>query len=111
MTTSTTITAPTVVKTKLRRRINWQKQAVAYIFLLPALLVFTLVTWYPILNTILYSFQKSQSRRCSRLGGVLKLCPHVWESCFLYGLGKYPGLCIIEPGHGSNGADCTGTHH
>jgi multiple sugar transport system permease protein len=64
MTTSTTITAPTVVKTKLRRRINWQKQAVAYIFLLPALLVFTLVTWYPILNTILYSFQKVN------LGGV-----------------------------------------
>jgi multiple sugar transport system permease protein len=26
--------------------------------LLPALIVFTLVTWYPILNTILYSFQK-----------------------------------------------------
>jgi multiple sugar transport system permease protein len=30
----------------------------AYLFLLPALAIFTLVTWYPILNTILYSFQK-----------------------------------------------------
>jgi ABC-type sugar transport systems, permease components len=53
-----TMTAPTLVKTAARRRINWQKQGVAYLFLLPALLIFTLVTWYPILNTILYSFQK-----------------------------------------------------
>jgi multiple sugar transport system permease protein len=58
------MTAPTIVKANSRRRINWQKQAVAYLFLLPALLVFTLVTWYPILNTILYSFQKVN------LGGV-----------------------------------------
>jgi len=58
MTTSMTMTAPTLVKTAARRRINWQKQGVAYLFLLPALLIFTLVTWYPILNTILYSFQK-----------------------------------------------------
>jgi multiple sugar transport system permease protein len=64
MTTSTTMTAPTLVKTAARRRTNWQKQGVAYLFLLPALLVFTLVTWYPILNTILYSFQKVN------LGGV-----------------------------------------
>jgi len=46
------------VKMTSRRRINWQKQAVAYLFLLPALIVFTLVTWYPIMSTILYSFQK-----------------------------------------------------
>jgi len=46
------------VKMTSRRRINWQKQAVAYLFLLPALIVFTLVTWYPIVSTILYSFQK-----------------------------------------------------
>lgn len=64
MTTSTTITAATILKTRSRQRINWQKQAVAYLFLLPALLVFTLVTWYPILNTVLYSFQKVN------LGGV-----------------------------------------
>ena len=41
-----------------RRKIKWRDQAQAYLFLLPALVVFTLVTWYPILNTILYSFQK-----------------------------------------------------
>jgi multiple sugar transport system permease protein len=56
-----TITAET---TKPRRKINWQKQGIAYLFLLPALLAFTLVTWYPILNTIVYSFQKVN------LGGV-----------------------------------------
>jgi len=55
---TTTMTAIDTVKTTSRRRINWQKQGVAYLFLLPALIVFTLVTWYPIVSTILYSFQK-----------------------------------------------------
>jgi len=57
---NSTLTASTKVKatTSPRRRINWQKQGVAYLFLLPALIIFTLVTWYPIVNTILYSFQK-----------------------------------------------------
>ena len=55
-TTMTTKTIPDKVVS--RRRINWRKQTVAYLFLLPALVVFTIVTWYPILNTILYSFQK-----------------------------------------------------
>lgn len=41
-----------------RHKINWRKQGVAYLFLLPALIIFTAVTWYPIVNTILYSFQK-----------------------------------------------------
>lgn len=45
-------------KHRPRRRINWREQGIAFLFLLPALIVFTLVTWYPILNTILYSFQK-----------------------------------------------------
>ena len=53
---ATTKTIPDKVVS--RRRINWRKQTVAYLFLLPALAVFTIVTWYPILNTILYSFQK-----------------------------------------------------
>lgn len=52
------MTAIDTVKTTSRRRINWQKQGVAYLFLLPALIAFTLVTWYPIVSTILYSFQK-----------------------------------------------------
>jgi multiple sugar transport system permease protein len=53
------MTATTTVETtSRRRRINWRKQGVAYLFLLPALIIFTLVTWYPIVNTILYSFQR-----------------------------------------------------
>ena len=54
----TTMTNTIAEKSVPRRRINWRKQTVAYLFLLPALTVFTLVTWYPILNTVLYSFQK-----------------------------------------------------
>jgi multiple sugar transport system permease protein len=53
-----TSTATTASKITPHRRINWREQGLAYLFLLPALIVFTLVTWYPILNTILYSFQK-----------------------------------------------------
>ncbi len=44
-------------RSKTSRRIRWQQQGTAYLFLLPALLVFAAVTWYPILQTILYSFQ------------------------------------------------------
>jgi multiple sugar transport system permease protein len=51
MATDTTEIAP-------RRGINWRQQGMAYLFLMPALLIFALVTWYPILSTILYSFQK-----------------------------------------------------
>src|SRR5689334_14446739 len=57
--TSTTITARTEVRAPVRRRgINWRGQGLAYLFLLPALAIFTLVTWYPIINTVIYSFQK-----------------------------------------------------
>jgi len=52
------MTATDMVKTAPHRRIDWQKQGIAYLFLLPALTAFTLVTWYPIVSTILYSFQK-----------------------------------------------------
>ena len=55
---TTTMTVTNTIKMTTRRRINWKKQTVAYLFLLPALLAFTLVTWYPIVATILYSFQK-----------------------------------------------------
>jgi multiple sugar transport system permease protein len=50
--------ALTNVKLKSRRRFNWQEQSLAYLFLLPALLLFALISWYPILKTILYSFQE-----------------------------------------------------
>ena len=46
------------VKVKSRKRFKWRQQGVAYLFLLPFLLIFTLVTWYPILKTILSSFQE-----------------------------------------------------
>jgi len=53
------MTATTTVQAiSQHKKINWRKQAVAYLFLLPALLILTVVTWYPILNTILYSFQR-----------------------------------------------------
>jgi len=44
-------------KSKPRRHINWRQQGIAYLFLLPALIIFALVTWYPIVKTIIYSFQ------------------------------------------------------
>lgn len=58
MTSTTTAYTKVSISPSKRRQINWRKQAVAYLFLLPALATFTLVTWYPIMNTILYSFQK-----------------------------------------------------
>jgi multiple sugar transport system permease protein len=50
--------AITSVKTKSRRRFNWREQRLAYLFLFPALFLFALINWYPILQTILYSFQE-----------------------------------------------------
>jgi multiple sugar transport system permease protein len=62
---TTTMTATTSVEAVTHsKKINWRKQLVAYLFLLPALAIFTVVTWYPIANTILYSFQRVN------LGGV-----------------------------------------
>ena len=48
----------TNVKAKSRRRFNWREQRLAYLFLFPALFLFALINWYPILQTILYSFQE-----------------------------------------------------
>jgi multiple sugar transport system permease protein len=50
--------ALTSVKAKSRRRFNWREQRLAYLFLFPALFLFALINWYPILQTILYSFQE-----------------------------------------------------
>jgi multiple sugar transport system permease protein len=50
--------ATTNIKAKSRRRFNWREQRLAYLFLLPALFFFALINWYPILQTILYSFQE-----------------------------------------------------
>ena len=43
-----------------QRRVNWQGQISAYVFLLPALILFTLFAWFPIVRSILLSFQNIQ---------------------------------------------------
>ncbi len=43
-------------RTLSRRKV--QEQIYAYLFLFPALVLFALFSWYPILKTVLYSFQK-----------------------------------------------------
>ena len=48
----------TNIKAKSHRRFNWREQRLAYLFLFPALFLFALINWYPILKTILYSFQE-----------------------------------------------------
>ncbi|NWG72874.1 MAG: sugar ABC transporter permease [Parvularculaceae bacterium] len=40
------------------RRIKWREQIVAYLFLLPALLAFVVFAWWPILNSVVMSFQE-----------------------------------------------------
>jgi len=48
----------TNIKAKSHRCFNWREQRLAYLFLFPALFLFALINWYPILKTILYSFQE-----------------------------------------------------
>jgi multiple sugar transport system permease protein len=51
--------APLTHTTSTRKRhINWSSQVVAYLFLLPALVLFTIFAWFPIFNSIVMSFQK-----------------------------------------------------
>lgn len=50
--------AYTKVEINPRQRINWKSQRLAYLFLLPALVLFGLICWYPIFQTIMYSFQE-----------------------------------------------------
>lgn len=38
-------------------RIRWRDQISAYLFLLPALIVFTIFAWWPIINSVVMSFQ------------------------------------------------------
>jgi multiple sugar transport system permease protein len=58
MTSATTASTSPTTQAASRRSNYWRKQGLAYLFLLPALVIFILVTWYPIVNTILFSFQK-----------------------------------------------------
>ncbi len=41
-----------------RIHFRWRDQISAYLFLLPALLIYLLFAWYPILKTAIFSFQK-----------------------------------------------------
>ena len=45
-------------KTQTTRRIRWREQITAYGFLLPALIVYGLFAWFPIIKTVIFSFQK-----------------------------------------------------
>jgi multiple sugar transport system permease protein len=40
-----------------KRRLNWQGQLSAWLFLLPALFIFGIFAWYPIAKTVIFSFQ------------------------------------------------------
>jgi len=42
---------------RTRKTLRWQGQLSAWLFLLPALIVFGLFAWYPILQTVIFSFQ------------------------------------------------------
>jgi multiple sugar transport system permease protein len=42
---------------KTPRRIVWRRQGTAFLFLAPCLIIFTLMIWYPTVQTVLYSFQ------------------------------------------------------
>lgn len=56
-----TDTSPAQVEVRLRdtwwRRIRWGNQLAAYSFLVPALIVFAVFAWLPILKTVIFSFQ------------------------------------------------------
>ena len=45
-------------KIKITRRFRWQEQIAAYSFLLPALIIYGLFAWLPIIKTVIFSFQK-----------------------------------------------------
>jgi len=51
--------SPTVsTRTRVRRRrIRWSEQIPAFLFLLPALIVFGVFAWFPIARTVVFSFQ------------------------------------------------------
>ena len=45
------------LRTRPRSRIRWPEQISAYLFLAPALIIFAVFAWYPILKTVVYSFE------------------------------------------------------
>jgi multiple sugar transport system permease protein len=55
---TTTSTVQATPLPKRRTQINWANQLTAYLFLLPAILIFLLFAWMPIVRTVIFSFQK-----------------------------------------------------
>src|SRR5579859_2141449 len=53
-----------------RRSLRWRGQISAWLFLLPALLVFAFFSWYPIVTTIGYSFQNLTMTGASSWAGL-----------------------------------------
>jgi multiple sugar transport system permease protein len=53
-----------------RLRIDWGQQVTAYLFLLPALAVFSVFAWFPILNSVVMSFQNVNLVDASRSSWV-----------------------------------------
>lgn len=58
--TSSTNAAPINIETThaVHRPFRWRSQITAYLFLLPALVIYGLFAWYPIVKTVVFSFQK-----------------------------------------------------
>jgi multiple sugar transport system permease protein len=56
------------LKTSLPNKLG--NQIHAYLFLLPALLIFAVFSWYPIITTVLYSFQKVGLRGPTGWAGI-----------------------------------------
>jgi multiple sugar transport system permease protein len=54
----TPTTAAQTTTARRANRINWSAQLTAYLFLLPAILIFFLFAWLPIARTVIFSFQK-----------------------------------------------------
>ena len=56
--TNASATPLQATQTRTARRIRWREQIPAYLFLLPALIIYGLFAWFPIIKTVIFSFQK-----------------------------------------------------
>jgi multiple sugar transport system permease protein len=57
-------------KGKFSLRLNWSKQITAYLFLLPAIILFALFAWYPIVKAIQMSFHNVSLMGASTWVGI-----------------------------------------
>ena len=83
-----------ITKKKTRRKKNvWRTQMASYLFVLPALLIFSVITFYPIITTIIYSFQKVNLTKPPEWVGF-----HNYERMFgnpVFGLAWYNSLIFL----------------